>query len=145
MTGLFQFNSLSSFLLGNVANFSMDVQQETLKPRARIAEFFLQDDWRVSRKLSINMGVRYTLNFPSTVEGIGSVFDLNTQKLRFLGKDGYPRTARDLELGNFGPRFGFAYTVRPSLVARGGYGLTWIEQAGITTPFTAPMFPFIRH
>jgi hypothetical protein len=145
LTGLFQFNSLSSFLLGNVATFSMDIQQETLRPRAKIAEFFLQDDWRATRKLSLNMGVRYTLNFPSTVESDrGAVFDLDTQKLRFLGKGGYPRTARDLELGNFGPRFGFAYSVRPSLVVRGGYGLTWIEQAGITTPFTAPMFPFIR-
>ena len=145
LTGSFQFNSLSAFLLGNVSNFSMDVQKETLKPRARIAEFFVQDDWRVSRKLSINLGVRYTLNFPSTIEGDrGAIFDLNTQKLRFLGKDGYPRTARNLERGNFGPRFGFAYAVRPSFVARGGYGLTWIEQAGITTPFTTPMFPFIR-
>jgi hypothetical protein len=145
LTGLFQFTSLASFLLGNVSNFSMDVQNETLKPRAKIAEFFVQDDWRFSRSLSVNMGMRYTLNFPSTVEGDrGAVFDLNTQKLRFLGRNGYPRTARNLELGNFGPRFGFAYSLHPSFVVRGGYGLTWIEQAGITTPFTTPMFPFIR-
>ena len=38
------------------------------QPRATIAEFFVQDDWRATPRLSLNLGVRYTLNFPSTVE-----------------------------------------------------------------------------
>jgi hypothetical protein len=138
-------NSFASFLLGQVGRFSIDAQPEKLSPRARIAEFYLQDDWRVSRRLTANLGVRYTLNFPSTVKGDrGAVFNLSTQKLDFLGANGFPRTARDLEKLNFAPRLGLAFKVTESFVARAAYGLTWIEQAGITTPFTTPLFPFIQ-
>ncbi len=144
-TGNFQFNNLftgnsfASFLLGQVTRFSIDAQPEVIRPRARIAEFFAQDDWRATRRLSLNLGVRYTLNFPSTVlDNHLAVFNLTTQKLDF------PRTARNLEKGNFGPRIGLAFQAKNSLAIRAGYGLTWIEQAGITTPFTTPLFPFIQ-
>ncbi len=138
-------NAFASFLTGQTGRFSIDSQPEVIKPRARIAEFFLQDDWRVSPRLTLNLGVRYTLNFPSTVvDNRGAVFNLDTQKLSFLGSDGNPRGVRNLEKRNFAPRIGLAFKLTDSFVLRGGYGLTWIEQAGITTPFTTPLFPFIQ-
>lgn len=138
-------NSFASFLLGQVTRFTIDAQSETLRPRAAVAEFFVQDDWRATRRLTVNLGVRYTLNLPSTVAGDrGAVFDLQTQQLNYLGRDGFPRSVRDLEKLNFGPRVGFAFKVTGSFVVRSGYSLTWIEQAGITTPFTTPLFPFIQ-
>ena len=138
-------NSFASFLLGQVGRFSIDAQPEVLQPRARIAEFFLQDDWRATRRLTLNLGLRYTLNFPSTVRGNrGALFNLNTQKLDYLGTNGVSRSARNLEKKNFAPRIGAAFKLNESLVIRSGYGLTWIEQAGITTPFTTPLFPFIQ-
>jgi hypothetical protein len=138
-------NSFASFLLGQVTRFGIDAQDEVLQPRATIAEFFLQDDWRATRRLTLNLGVRYTLNFPSTiVEDRGAVFNLQSQKLEYFGQNGFPRTARALEKKNFGPRVGVAYRLTDSLVLRSGYSLTWIEQAGITTPFTTPLFPFIQ-
>lgn len=138
-------NSFASFLLGEVGRFSIDAQPEVLQPRATIAEFFVQDDFRASRRLTLNVGVRYTLNYPSTVVGDrGAVFNLASQRLDFLGAGGGPRAARDLEKTNFAPRVGVAFKLTDSLVVRSGYGLTWIEQAGITTPFTTPLFPFIQ-
>src|SRR5204862_3185523 len=70
--------------------------------------------------------------------------NLHTQKLDYFGQNGFPRAARELEKMNFGPRVGMAYKITDSLVVRSGYSLTWIEQAGITTPFTTPLFPFIQ-
>jgi hypothetical protein len=138
-------NAVASLLLGQVQTFSIDVQNEVLKPRAKIAEFFFQDDFRASSRLFLNLGLRYTLNFPSTVvDDRGAVFNLATQKLDFLGANGVPRAARDLEKNNFGPRVGFAYRLMQNTVVRSGYGITWFEQAGITTPFTTPLFPFIQ-
>ncbi|MEO8370472.1 MAG: TonB-dependent receptor, partial [Candidatus Solibacter sp.] len=132
-------HAFASFLLGAVQNFSQDVQPRTLRPRATIGEAFVQDDWRVNPRLTLNLGVRYTLNFPSTdADGQIAVWNLGTRKLDF------PNNARDLEPHNFGPRAGLAWRVSDSLALRAGYGLVWIEQAGITTPFTAPMFPFIQ-
>jgi hypothetical protein len=138
-------SSFGSFLLGQVGRFSLDSQPEPIQPRAHLAEFFLQDDWRVSRRLTGNLGLRYTLNFPSTVVGDrGAVFNLATERLEFLGAQGQSRAARQLEKRNLAPRLGVAYRLGDSLVLRSGYGLTWIEQAGITTPFTTPLFPFIQ-
>ena len=67
----------------------------------------MQDDWRATRRLTVNLGVRYTLNFPSTVaDDHGAVFNLQSQKLDYFGKNGFPRSARNLEKANFGPRVG---------------------------------------
>jgi hypothetical protein len=138
-------NAFASFLLGQVTRFGIDAQSQVLKPRATVAEFFVQDDWRASRRLSVNLGVRYTLNCPSTVAGDqGAVFNLKSQKLEYFGQGGFPRSARSLSKKNFGPRAGLAYKITDSFVIRSGYSLTWIEQAGITTPFTTPLFPFIQ-
>ncbi len=132
-------NALASMLLGQVNAFSIDIQKQLLQARAHIAEFFVGDDWKVSQRLTLNIGTRYTLNFPSTeVNNQTAVFNLNTQVLDF------PHTARALECCDFGPRVGLAYRVGDSLVIRSGYGMVWFEQTGITTPFTLPQFPFVQ-
>lgn len=138
-------HALASFLLGQVSNFSVDLQQRTIRPRARVLEFFAQDDFKLSSRLTVNAGLRYTLNFPSTeVDNQGAVFNLQTQQLEYLGQNGFPATARELHKLNFGPRLGLAYRLTDKTVLRLGYGLVWQEQAGITTPFTIPQFPFIQ-
>jgi hypothetical protein len=130
---------VASLLLGQVSAFTIDIQQRLLQGRAHIAEFFLGDDWRVSDRLTLNLGTRYTLNFPSTeVHNQGAIFNLNTQVLDF------PHTARELECCDFGPRAGLAYRVNDSTTVRAGYGMIWFEQTGITTPFTLPQFPFVQ-
>jgi hypothetical protein len=132
-------NALASLLLGQVNAFSIDIQKQVLQPRAHIAEFFFGDDWKVSNRLTLSLGTRYTLNFPSTeVHNQTAVFNLQTQVLNF------PHTARELECCNFGPRAGVAYRVGDSWVIRSGYGIVWFEQSGITTPFTLPQFPFVQ-
>ncbi len=132
-------NALASLLLGQVNAFSIDIQQTVIQPRAHIAEFFAGDDWKVSTRLTLNLGTRYTLNFPSTERrNQGAVFNLKTQVLDF------PHTARELECCDFGPRAGLAYRIGDSWVIRSGYGLMFFEQSGITTPFTIPQFPFVQ-
>jgi len=138
-------NALASFLLGQVDRFNIDLQQEFLKPRATIVEGFIQNDWKLSRRLVVNAGVRYTLNFPSTeANNRGAVFNLATQKLDYLDQNGFPRTARELHKLNFAPRLGVAYRPTDRVVVRSGYAVVWIEQTGITTPFTVPYFPFVQ-
>jgi hypothetical protein len=138
-------NSFASFLLGQVQNYSRDLQQDVIRPRARILEFFAQDDWQVTQKLTLNLGLRYTLNFPSTeASNQGAIFNLETEQLDYLGENGYPDTARELHKLNFAPRLGIAYRMTDRTVVRAGFAIVWQEQAGITTPFTIPQFPFIQ-
>jgi hypothetical protein len=138
-------SALASFLLGQVETFSIDLQPKPIRPRAHSQEFFVQDEWRASDRLTVDAGVRYTLNFPSTeADDQAAVFNLQTEQLEFLGRDGRPRSARELHRLNFGPRLGVAYRPADRLAVRGGYALVWIEQSGITTPFTTPQFPFLQ-
>ena len=132
-------NALASLLLGQVNAFTIDIQKQVIQPRAHIAEFFISDDWKVTPRLTLNIGTRYTLNFPSTeVHDQGAVFNLGTQVLDF------PHTSRALECCDFGPRVGLAYRISDSWVIRSGYGMVYFEQSGITTPFTIPQFPFVQ-
>jgi hypothetical protein len=136
---------LASFLLGQVQLFSIDLQQEEIRNRAHFQEYFVQDDWRLTDRVTINAGVRYTLNFPSTEQNDqAAVFNLQTRQLEYLGRGGQPRAARRLHRDNFGPRLGGVGRLTDKTVVRSGYALVWIEMAGITTPFTTPVFPFLQ-
>ena len=154
-TGSFSFNALgsdqpgvtgtgtpfASFLLGQVQTFSIDLQDSRIEERARFQEYFVQDDWKLADRLTVNAGLRYTLNFPSTeVNGQTAIFNLDTQQLEYPGTD----PVRPLKKDNFGPRVGMVYRVTDKTVVSSGYGLVWIEMAGITTPFTTPSFPFLQ-
>jgi hypothetical protein len=135
----------ASFLLGQVQQFTIDLQQSEIRNRAHFQEYFIQDDWRVSSRWTVNAGLRYTLNFPSTEESNqAAVFNLETRQLEYLGRDGRPRAARKLHKDNFGPRFGVVGSLTDKTVVRTGYAIVWIEMAGITTPFTTPVFPFLQ-
>jgi hypothetical protein len=132
---------LASFLLGQVQTFSIDLQHDQIQERARFQEYFVQDDWRVSNRFTISPGLRYTLNFPSTeINGQTAVFNLATQLLEYPGD----QPVRPLKKNNFGPRLGLAYRLTDKALVSAGYGLVWIEMAGITTPFTTPSFPFLQ-
>jgi carboxypeptidase family protein len=154
-TGSFTFNSLgsdlpnvantgsplASFLLGQVQLFTIDLQQGEIQERARFQEYFIQDDWKVSDRLTINPGLRYTLNFPSTeINGQTAIFNLQTQLLEYPGAE----PVRPLKKNNVGPRIGAVYRLTDKTIVSSGYGLVWIEMAGITTPFTTPTFPFLQ-
>ena len=154
-TGVFTFNNLgsnqpgvnntgspfASFLLGQVQTFQIDLQQSQVQERAHIQEYFIQDDWKIADRLTINAGLRYTLNFPSNeINGQTAVFNLDTQQLEYPGD----QPVRELKKDNFGPRIGAVYRLTDRTIVSAGYGLVWIEMAGITTPFTTPTFPFIQ-
>lgn len=139
-------NAIASFLLGQVDNFAIDLQETKMRPRDHIAEFFAQDDWKTSHKLTLNIGVRWTLDFPSTEKNNqGAVFNLQTQQLQYLGQNGFSTSARTLHFTNVAPRLGFTYLVTPKTVVRSGFGIVFFDQSGITTPFTTPQFPFIKN
>jgi hypothetical protein len=134
-------NAFASLLLGQVQSFNIDLQQTDIQERAHIQEYFVQDDWKVSGRLTLNPGLRYTLNFPSTeINGQTAVFNATTRVLEYPGAN----PVRPLKKNNFGPRFGAVYRLTDSTVISSGYARVWIEMAGITTPFTTPTFPFLQ-
>lgn len=99
--------------------------------RAPFTAYYLQDDWRVNDRLTLNLGVRYEIN-PPWVETRNLIanYDIDTNpaspRLVVAGADGSDRYGRGLQstdYTNVAPRFGFAYSVTPSTVVRGAYGI----------------------
>src|SRR5438067_12233449 len=88
----------------------------------------------------MNPGLRYTLNFPSTeINGQTAVFTLQTRQLEYPGTE----PVRPLKKNNFGPRLGAVYRLTDKTIVSSGYGLVWIEMAGIPPPFTTPTLPLL--
>ena len=97
---------------------------------------FIQDNWRVNERLSLNIGFRYDVETPRT-ERYNQMTYFNPAAaspitvpglslhgaVEFTGVNGHPRTAFNTYWGEIGPRFGFAYNVLKSTTLRGGYGI----------------------
>jgi hypothetical protein len=91
-------------------------------------QFFLQDNFQVSQKLSINMGVRYQYDStPTESHGRIANFDLRTGRL-----DAEGTSILDAPKLNFAPRFGVAYTPTSSgkTVIRAGFGIFYSDLNG---------------
>jgi len=116
-------NSLASFLLGEVNAASIQVSDK-IPSRASYLGLFVQDDWRISGRLTINAGMRWEAEFPRYVVGNKmNSFDPNAINpvsgtpgvVTFAGVNGTPRRAFATDSNNFGPRVGFAYRIsRPA-------------------------------
>ena len=120
-------NSIASMLLGFPSN---TVRSKYLvSPGFRNTEFaaYIQDNWRVNRWLTLNLGLRYDLYTPQyEVANRIANADLDAGKIIIAGQNGISRSAGiSGDYNNFAPRFGFAATVTPRTVIRGGIGLNY--------------------
>jgi hypothetical protein len=116
----FMFGLRSQYALSNTLIANM---------RQRFQFAYIQDDWRVNDKLTVNVGLRYEYATPQwEKDNKLSNFDPAT-KTMITAKDGsmYDRALVDPDRNNFGPRVGFAYSVTPKTVLRGGWGLSYIH------------------
>jgi hypothetical protein len=116
-------SSMADFLLGLPQQSVIGNRAWTIRMRNYRNGLFLQDDWRVSSRLTLNVGLRYEPSTPvSDARGEVTNFDITTGTPIPM-KAGTPFYPGDWN--NFAPRFGFAW--RPfgseKTVIRGGYGI----------------------
>jgi outer membrane receptor protein involved in Fe transport len=123
-------HSFASFLLGYSNNASWDYQPDFFKTKTSSMSLYVQDDWRITPTLTLNLGLRYQFdkNWTTRINGTAGFFDLHGlygEPLRYQlhGVDGVPETAKEEDYNNLGPRVGFAWNPSPELVIRGAYGL----------------------
>jgi hypothetical protein len=137
-------STIASFLLGTPDSGSVGINSPVYWSERYFAPF-VQDDWKVTRKLTMNLGVRWDLNgtqserknrgnygFDTTDQNPvysqvnQSLLPAGTKLLggpTFLGVNGAPRTFIPMIKSNVQPRIGFAYALDNKTVVRGGYGM----------------------
>ena len=122
----------ASFLLGAVNNYQVDSPAVAKLGKHQLG-FYAQDSWKVTRKLTLDLGLRYDYSTSGKEQygryGFFSPTVLNTQDGGHPGGVTYGATCgcdnnffNSYKLG-FGPRLGFAYQLTPKTVLRGGAGL----------------------
>jgi hypothetical protein len=126
-------NALATFLLGYVNSASVQVSDK-IPSRASYGTLYVQDDWRVSARLTLNLGLRYEVEFPRYVVGNRmNSFDpvaINPVSgtpgvVTWAGRNGTPERAFRTDWNNIGPRVGFAWRASGNreTVIRGGAGV----------------------
>ena len=116
----------ATFVLGDVSQFARYVSTTTNAKEFQKRDFFyVQDTWRASQKLTLNLGLRYEVYFPETVNGtaFGSLLNINTGYLQVAGVGGI-RSNMDYQRpsNTYNPRIGVAYQATDKTVIRAGYG-----------------------
>ena len=139
-TGFATGNGLSDFLLGEVQQFTQTAGKAKFTRGHQLATF-VQDEWRVSPRLTIDAGLRWEPFFPYTDPDKGQIggyvagahstrFPLAPTGLLFAGDPGFPNGGMFDNLGNFSPRVGVAYALRTGshpTELRGGAGMFYIQ------------------
>lgn len=162
-------DGFADFLLGTSNNLRGS-NVIYMNMRAPYQHFYVQDDWKVNDRLTLNLGLRYEYNPPflETRDGIG-YFDpgpdrpdadrrwtqdpgevnytgsVTQGEIKLAGLDGVPRRLTKPDTKNFGPRLGIAYKLTDKTVLRMAYGIfygTFSNTGGGEYKETQPPFHF---
>jgi len=131
-----QGNAIASMLLGwgSGGDYHLDPPSASA---SKYYGFYAQDDWKLTRRLTLNLGLRYDFDVPRTERyNRLSWFDFNAPspiagkvpgypdlKGKFKFADSNTRSPIDGDYNNWQPRFGLAYALGDKTAVRGGYGL----------------------
>lgn len=124
---------LASLMLGTPLNFTLRAT-DVLDRSSYYFAGFAQDDWSVTRHLTLNFGVRWETDTPivdanDRMNGFDALAINPVSRtpgvVKFAGRNGFPRKPFGGDWNNFAPRFGFAWKPGGSerIVIRGGYGI----------------------
>jgi hypothetical protein len=134
-------DGFASFLLG-LGSGSVIHYFKIINTTSHYFAGYLQDDWKATDKLTLNLGIRYDLFRPRTERNNRTTYlDLSVTSplaattgiadlkggLQYAGVNGNPRNTTDPNYKNFAPRLGFAYHPFAPLVVRGAFGIYFAD------------------
>lgn len=136
---------LATFLLGEVSSGTLGFRP-FFQSRAKPLALYFQDDWKITSRLTLNLGLRWDASFGLTeIHNRHSNFEAfqpNSStgllgQLVYSGQAGVPSSYIDVDKNNFGPRIGFAWDPKGDgkTAIRAGYGLIYLPiESGAIVP-----------
>ncbi len=147
-----QGTGLATLLLGYISGGGgRSILLEPYYATAQDHSMYFQDDWRVTSRLTINLGVRYDLFVPDReIRNRLVNFDQTNRVLAYAGENGISDTVgKETRTNNIGPRVGLAYNFGGKTVIRSGFGRTYFpvnpsgsNMLGEQVPYTVSQAPF---
>ncbi len=145
--GRYSGNSLADFLLGTIANATAQQGLGIANWRSTSYNFFVEDDFKATSRLTLNFGLRYEYDQPFyEIDGKEGFFDTSARRMAARIRPGFaplqlpetqvlldPNFRRGIwepDRNNWAPRFGFAFRLAQSTVLRGGYGIFYSKTQG---------------
>ncbi len=130
---------LADLLLGAPQTTGISTNDYTYRLNINSAGAFIQDDFKVTGRLTVNLGLRWEFDgpyseannqFASFNPGLVNHITGNLGDVEFAGRNGAPTHFSPNIYHDFLPRVGFAYHVLPDTVLRGGYGIYRLPAIG---------------
>jgi hypothetical protein len=123
----------ASEAVAGFSNYTLGASEDFFDTHNWETGYFAQDDWKVTKRLTLNLGLRYDLyTYPSTSHNQQSNFNIYTGQLLVAGQNGQSSSQVNTDYNNFAPRVGFAYDLfgTGNSVLRGGYGIFYFLDRG---------------
>ena len=142
-------DAIASMMLGYPLALRRDVfLPGTANLTTNELDFYVKDDWRVSRTLTLNLGLHYEINTPFTeAHNYWANFNPATGQQLIAGKNGVSATANvNTDYKAIGPRLALAWQASTKTVIRAGYGLFYDPQGNAGTNIRQerqPPFDFV--
>lgn len=127
-------NGFASLLLGAGSGGSLQATYKNVATQSYYIAGYFQDDWRVTKTLTLNLGLRWDVDLPRTerynrtnwfdptaATPAGQIIPGVTGGLVFAGVGGNPRTQFKADTNNWAPRIGLSWQFMPKTVLRLGY------------------------
>ena len=126
---------VSELLAGFVDNYSIGAQSGFFGTRNYEWGIYGEDDWKISQRLTLNLGLRYdVITYPTEEHNRESALNATTGTIDLAGVNGVPRSIVNTDFHNVAPRVGFSYDLlgNGKSVLRGGYGIFYfLDRGGI--------------
>ncbi|HEV2423871.1 MAG TPA: TonB-dependent receptor [Terriglobia bacterium] len=147
-TGALSGSGISDLLLG-LPTFGLQSQSTNpITLRTRDYNAYFEDDWRVSPRLTLNLGARYEYNGPAfDPTNRMSTLNFTSNQVMTVGTGGVSRSGIKPDWNNVAPRVGFAWSPDKSLVVRGGYGFYYdagMLEVNSAMYFNPPQFNLLQ-